>query len=484
MTTSGSILGNPVSASRGPGHPRAATPEYFDDLPIDRLGARRVRPLDDRPRHVTVDRHERGRGDAGRASRSTRADDLDVPDRPGLRHAAAHRSTGRRSPRGRVRFVGDIVAAVVAETAAQAVDAAEAGDRRLRPAAGGRRSRSRAGRRRAGALRGARLQRRDRVRLRRRPRPCSTTPTSSCRVAHRQPARRRGADGAERHRVAEPGDGGSRCTVPTQGPHGVRDLRSRPPLGLDAGQVRGDRARAVGGGFGAKTGMYVEYVVAAKAAQLLGRPVKWTETRSENMVAMGHGRGQVQHVEMGLKRDGTIVGLQGAASSPTPAPTRSIGAFLAVLHPHDGAGRVRDPEGRVQRVRARSTNTTPTAAYRGAGRPEATQLARAHPRHRRADELGIDPVEIRKRNFIPPGRVPAHTTVTGVELRQRRVREGARRGVSRRRLRRAARRAGGPARARRHACSSASACLSYVEITAPRPVPGVRRGRDRRRRHA
>ena len=79
-------------------------------------------------------------------------------------------------------------------------------------------------------------------------------------------------------------------------------------------------APAVGGGFGAKQGVYCEYVIAAALAQRLGRPVKWTETRSENMVAMAHGRAQVQYVELGLKRDGTIVGLR-ARSSPMPART-------------------------------------------------------------------------------------------------------------------------------------------------------------------
>ena len=70
------------------------------------------------------------------------------------------------------------------------------------------------------------------------------------------------------------------------------------------------RCAAVGGGFGPKQGVYVEFLLVAKAAQALDRPVKWAETRSENMLAMGHGRGQVHYAELGLKRDGTIVGLR------------------------------------------------------------------------------------------------------------------------------------------------------------------------------
>src|SRR4029079_2416469 len=110
--------------------------------------------------------------------------------------------------------------------------------------------------------------------------------------------------------VAVPGEpaGALTCCAARQGPHGVRDELAGK-LGLDPSVVRGANA-AVGGGFGAKAGFIVEYQLVAKAALELNRPVKWTETRSENMVAMWHGRGHVHHVEMGVKRDGSIHGLR------------------------------------------------------------------------------------------------------------------------------------------------------------------------------
>ncbi len=108
--------------------------------------------------------------------------------------------------------------------------------------------------------------------------------------------------------LVEPdGDDALTVHVPTQSPHAVSD-----PLAVAVG-VEPDRVRviapAVGGGFGAKAGLYVEHIVVAAAARALGRPLKWTETRSENMTAMRHGRGQIQYIELGLKRDGTFTAL-------------------------------------------------------------------------------------------------------------------------------------------------------------------------------
>ena len=155
--------------------------------------------------------------------------------------------------------------------------------------------------------------------------------------------------------------------------------------------------------------MYVEFAVAAKAALVLGRPVKWTETRSENMVAMTQGRAQIQHVEMGLKRDGTIVGVRVKIYADGGAyPT--IGAFLPFLTRTMSQGVYEIPKVEFTSWSA-ATNTTPTAAYRGAGRPEATAFLERII-DIAADELGIDPVEIRKQNFIPPEAFPL-STVTG-----------------------------------------------------------------------
>jgi carbon-monoxide dehydrogenase large subunit len=201
--------------------------------------------------------------------------------------------------------------------------------------------------------------------------------------------------------------GGLDVTVPTQAPFGVRDGMAAA-LGIEPDVVH-VVAPAVGGGFGAKTGAYCEHVLSAALAQRLSRPVKWTETRSENMVAMTHGRGQVQHVEMGFTRDGKIVAV-GAKIICDAGAYPSIGAFLPFLTRSMGQGVYDIPKVQVNSISA-ATNTTPTAAYRGAGRPEATAFL-----ERIIDmgavELEIDPVELRKKNFLPPDRFPL-TTVTG-----------------------------------------------------------------------
>jgi carbon-monoxide dehydrogenase large subunit len=202
-------------------------------------------------------------------------------------------------------------------------------------------------------------------------------------------------------------DGELLLTIPTQGPHGVRDALAGA-LGLEHHQVR-VVARAVGGGFGAKSGLYCEYVVATAVAQRLNRPVKWAESRSENMLSMNHGRGQVQNVELGLKRDGTMVALRARIVCDGGAYPIT-GAFLPFLTRMMGQG-VYDIAKVEIGSRSAVTNTTPTAAYRGAGRPEATQMLERII-DIAADELGLDPIEIRRKNFLSPDAFPL-TTVTG-----------------------------------------------------------------------
>jgi aerobic carbon-monoxide dehydrogenase large subunit len=205
----------------------------------------------------------------------------------------------------------------------------------------------------------------------------------------------------------DPETGGIKVWAPTQAPFSIRDPLAEA-IGLAPEAVR-VVAPMVGGGFGAKTGLYPEFVVAARLTVDLGRPVKWTETRSENMVAMTQGRGQVQYVELGLKRDGTITGLRVrivADGGAYPA----VGAFLPFLTRSMSQGVYRIPK--VQFTsRSAATNTTATAAYRGAGRPEATAMLERII-DMAAVELDIDPVEIRKRNLLAPDAFPL-TTVTG-----------------------------------------------------------------------
>jgi carbon-monoxide dehydrogenase large subunit len=195
--------------------------------------------------------------------------------------------------------------------------------------------------------------------------------------------------------------------VSNQHPFGVRDPLAGA-LGLPAAKVR-VACPAVGGGFGAKIGLYAEYVVIAAAARRLARAVRWVETRSESMTAMTHGRGQVQHVEVGAKADGTIVGLRGHLIADVGAYPQ-LAVFLPTLTRMMAAGVYTIPKIDV-RASVAVTNTTTVGAYRGAGRPEAAALV-----ERAVDmvaaELGLDPVEVRRKNLIPPFREP-HTTVVG-----------------------------------------------------------------------
>ncbi|HET6776637.1 MAG TPA: xanthine dehydrogenase family protein molybdopterin-binding subunit [Actinomycetota bacterium] len=201
-------------------------------------------------------------------------------------------------------------------------------------------------------------------------------------------------------------DGRLTVWVSTQAPFDIRnDLAEW--LGLSKDRVR-VIAPDVGGGFGAKLAVYPEYLVCAAAAVRLGRPVRWKETRSESMVNMTHGRGQAHDVELGARRDGTIVGLRVDILADMGAyPTAT---YLPPTTQMMLSGAYRIP--RIAcRVRSVVTNATPVGPYRGAGRPEATALLERS-MDLLASELGLDPAEVRRRNLIPPDAFP-HATAVG-----------------------------------------------------------------------
>ena len=165
----------------------------------------------------------------------------------------------------------------------------------------------------------------------------------------------------------------------------------------------------VGGGFGAKTGADPEYVVMCRVAQLLAGPVRWTESRWENLLGMTHGRGQVQTVTIGGTRDGRVLAYRLDVVQDAGAYPR-FGAFLPSLTRLMAPG-VYDIPTVVTRGVSVVTNTTPIAAYRGAGRPEATAaVERAMDLF--AAELGMDPAQVRRVNLVPPFTQP-YRTVTG-----------------------------------------------------------------------
>ncbi len=178
-------------------------------------------------------------------------------------------------------------------------------------------------------------------------------------------------------------------------------------LGLEPENVR-VVAPDVGGGFGAK-GIAVEDVLVGWVARHTGKPVRWTETRSENMVAMHHGRASHMEFELGASRDGKIDALRLNIVADAGAYP-GIGAFLPNLTAMMASGVYQIPKIEID-VKAVVTNTTPIGPVRGAGRPEATQmLERAI--DLLAAELSLDPAEVRRRNFIPNDAFP-FTTASG-----------------------------------------------------------------------
>jgi aerobic carbon-monoxide dehydrogenase large subunit len=196
----------------------------------------------------------------------------------------------------------------------------------------------------------------------------------------------------------------------TQIPHLVR-LQLCRVLDLPEHKVR-VIAPDVGGGFGAKQNFYPEEMLTASLAVRLQRPVKWVEQRRENFVATTHGRDHIQEAEIVGQRDGTIAGIRVTSRANLGAyfsmfaPAVPTGLFGLML---SGAYRLPSVSCQVYGV---LTNTTTVDAYRGAGRPEAAHLV-----ERLVDmfaaELGMDPVEVRRKNFVRPGDFP-YTTVTGV----------------------------------------------------------------------
>lgn len=173
-------------------------------------------------------------------------------------------------------------------------------------------------------------------------------------------------------------------------------------LGVDAALVH-VITPDVGGGFGAKIGADPEFALVAWFARHTGRPVRWNETRSENMTGMVQGRAQLQTFAIGGNRDGDVLAyrldvLQDAGAYPR------LGAVLPMFTRMMAPG-VYDIDKVESRARVVVTNTTSIAAYRGAGRPEATAaIERAMDMF--AAEIGKDPVEVRRRNLIKPEQFP------------------------------------------------------------------------------
>jgi aerobic carbon-monoxide dehydrogenase large subunit len=186
-----------------------------------------------------------------------------------------------------------------------------------------------------------------------------------------------------------------------QGPHPFRDFIARA-YGIEAANIR-VITPDVGGGFGAKATPYPEDVLLGWIAKRVGRAVKWTSFRSDDMTNLGHGRGQIQTAKMGGKRDGTILAYELAVLQDSGAYPR-YGAYLPNLTKMMQPG-VYDIAAIAFSAQSVLTNTTPLVPFRGAGRPEATAAI-----ERIVDvfaaEIGMDPAEVRRKNLIGADRFP------------------------------------------------------------------------------
>ncbi|HEY3062255.1 MAG TPA: xanthine dehydrogenase family protein molybdopterin-binding subunit [Chloroflexota bacterium] len=188
----------------------------------------------------------------------------------------------------------------------------------------------------------------------------------------------------------------------TQWPHTLRESLSSI-LGLPEHKIH-VIAPDVGGGFGIKQDVYPEEVVLAQLAQRLGRPVKWVETRREHLCTGVHAREQWHDMQLAVRNDGTILGMRADVLSDQGAYTRSLGILCPSLTAAGLPGPYRFHNYQCT-VRVALTNKAPAAAYRGAGQPEAV-FATERIVDRVASELGLDPAEVRRANFIRPDEFP------------------------------------------------------------------------------
>jgi len=190
----------------------------------------------------------------------------------------------------------------------------------------------------------------------------------------------------------------------TQMPSGARDTLCNAVLGIPTDRVR-VVVDDVGGGFGMKTGLYAEDIVIAYLSRHLRRTVKWTAERIEEFLAATHGRDVESHAELALDADGKVLGYRVRSLCNMGAYAGTSGIIIQLMIGPWVTTSIYDIRTIHLDLKAVLTNTAPTAAYRGAGRPEAIYLI-----ERLFDvaarKLGLDPAEIRRRNLIDPAQMP------------------------------------------------------------------------------
>ncbi len=406
MAAAGSILGNPVRRLEDPALLTGAG-KYVDDI------------VEPNTAHVAFVRSPVAHANIGSVDISealampgvvgvyhSRGDDLDLPS---LQQFVAMPETLNVPvfATDKVRYVGDIVAAVVADTRAQAVDAAErvVVDYDMLPAVTNPLDALAPDAPLLFAEHGSNVCFASAF-----PEEGDADPLVGAAVVAEVTMvsqRLAGVPMETNAILAVPGEPGLTCWVSTQAPHALHGVYA-PMLGLEPTQLR-VVCPWVGGGFGPKAGPYIEHLAAAAAALKLGRPVKWIATRSEDMVSLVHGRDFVMTAKLGVNNDGKIVGLDGTVVASAGAYP-GLGAILPTLTQMMAVGVYDIPNVRFSATGV-LTNNTIIGPYRGAGRPEATQLIE-RVIDIAADQLGMDPAEIRRVNFLAPDKFPL-TTTTG-----------------------------------------------------------------------
>jgi carbon-monoxide dehydrogenase large subunit len=210
--------------------------------------------------------------------------------------------------------------------------------------------------------------------------------------------------------VPQPFGGDMTLYSATQVPH-ILKVMVALTLGIPEHQMR-VVAPAVGGGFGSKLDVYAEELLCVALARKHGVPVRWVEERGENAVATIHGRGQIQHVELAADADGKLTAVRIRLVADMGGYQQLITAGIPILGAFLYAGVYDIPHAYDFSCTGVYTTLTPTDAYRGAGRPEAT-YAIERAMDVLADQMGIDPMDLRKRNFIQKEQFP-YTAFTGL----------------------------------------------------------------------
>ncbi|MBB4303091.1 carbon-monoxide dehydrogenase large subunit [Rhodobium orientis] len=200
--------------------------------------------------------------------------------------------------------------------------------------------------------------------------------------------------------------GNLKLTVASQGVHSMHRLISEKILKIDPDTLR-VVTHDVGGGFGTKMFVYREYPLVLHAARLLGRPVKWVADRTDHFLGDSHGRDNVTTAEVALDKDGRFLGLKVDIIANMGAYFAQFGPYIPWLGATMMTGVYDIPAARTH-IRGVFTNTVPLDAYRGAGRPESAFLLERLV-DKCARETGIAQDEIRRRNFIAPGAFPYAT---------------------------------------------------------------------------